>query len=144
MSQSLHFVLLDFTKHGFASQPPYFNMVRDPYARYLHFVGSRCAWKHTFCPSSFCRFKSRFNWHRADHPDIPHQSERCFQDLHMIEPDTDPRGTNYWYVNCSFQSSYSHALLQVYKRLQFYYGTGHGRTRLLKNALWIPPILSAT
>jgi len=55
-----HVHFIDFTEHGGAKQPIYFNMVRDPYKR-------------------------------ADF-----QAKSWFRDYHLIEPDADPRGRDYW------------------------------------------------
>ena len=71
-------------------QPIYFNTVRDPYERQVN-LSDTTFLKLRFMQKTYFRFKSRFYWHRKDF-----QAESWFEDYHLIEPDADPRGRDYW------------------------------------------------
>ena len=85
----------DFSKLGILKQPIYFNTVRDPYDRQI-IIRQGDILKLNL--DKYFRFKSRYYWlrHRTDK-----HRKRWFENYHLIEPEADPRGGDYWWAEAT-------------------------------------------
>ena len=92
----------DFAKLGVLKQPIYFSTVRDPYDRQII---SRQGDLLSFIWTNYFRLKSRYYWlrHRTDK-----HRKRWFENYHLIEPDADPRGVDYWWAEVKQVNQYVH------------------------------------